>query len=107
MKDIKNKFNLQGIIGDIKSMISPTGNTPNPEPSDALGMQLAKLSVMVQELQAVQLEQAKKLGEVNALFNEVYQSLESLRGTSVSESKSDESATKEEAEAPEKKGADE
>ncbi len=79
MKDIKNKLNLQGIIGDIKSMISPAGNTPDPDPSDAIGIKLAKLSVMVQELQAAQLEHSKKLGEINVLFNEVYQHLQAAK----------------------------
>ena len=102
MKDFKNKLNLQGIIGDIKSMISPTGNTPDPAPSDKLGLDLAKLSVMIQDLQAVQLEQAKKLGEVNALFNAVYQSLEAMRGADVERSDANE-ATADEDEHPSKK----
>lgn len=76
---MKNKFNFQNIVNDLKSMISPTGNTPQPDPSDALGIKLARLSVMAQELQTEHLEQGKKFAEMNALFNEVYQSLEAMR----------------------------
>lgn len=76
---MKNKFNFQNIVNDIKSMISPAGDTPQPDSSDALGIKLARLSVMAQELQAEHLEQGKKFAEMNALFNEVYQSLEAMR----------------------------
>ena len=79
MTDTKQKFDLKGILGDLKSMINPAGNTPDPDPADAVGIKLAKLSVMAQALQEQHIAQSKKLAEMNTLFNEVYQDLAAFR----------------------------
>lgn len=78
MAENKKQFDLQGLISNIKTMINPTANTPDPNPEDVVGIKLAELSVMVQQLQQAYAEQGKVLGKVNKLFNEVYQSLEAF-----------------------------
>lgn len=72
----KKQFDFQGLITNIKTMINPTANTPDPDPENAMGIKLAELSVMVQQLQANYIEQGRQLAKVNKLFNEVYQELE-------------------------------
>lgn len=79
MSDITKKFDLQGIIGNVKSIISPAGNTPSPNPDDALGLKIAELSTLVQQLATDQAEQSKALTKVNKLLNGVFQDVEALR----------------------------
>lgn len=79
MTDKPNKFDLNSLINNIKSMINPTANTPNPAPEDSIGLKLAELSILVQELQQAYVEHGKQLGKVNKLFNEIYQNLEEIR----------------------------
>ena len=79
MTDKPSKFDLNTLLSNIKSLIQPGGDTPNPDPSDRLGNTLAELSVLAQALQHSHEEQGKKLAEMSRLFNEVYQQLEALR----------------------------
>lgn len=79
MVDLNKKFDFQGIINSIKSLINPEGNTPAADPDDAIGMKLAELSVLVQQLASAQAEQVKELGQVNKLLNELFKDIEAIR----------------------------
>lgn len=61
MSNSGKKFDFQGVLNNIKSMISPESNTPSPDPSDAIGMKIAELSVLAQQLTKSHEEQAKEL----------------------------------------------
>ncbi|OGT55068.1 MAG: hypothetical protein A3F17_08220 [Gammaproteobacteria bacterium RIFCSPHIGHO2_12_FULL_41_15] len=79
MNDKSSKFDFNALIGNIKAMINPTGSTPDPSPEDSIGLKIAELSVMVQELQQAYEEQGKQLNKINRLLNEVFQHLQDLR----------------------------
>lgn len=92
MTEKNNRFDINSLIGNIKSIINPTGNTPNPDPEDTIGLKIAELSVMMQELQQAYSEQGQHLNKINKLFNEVYEHLQALRAKQT-EKKSDASDT--------------
>lgn len=79
---VNKKFDLQGIINSIKSVINPEGNTPNANPDDAIGMKIVELSTLVQQLTNAQAEHVKELANVNKLLNELFQDIEALRKAS-------------------------
>jgi len=79
MSDVTNKFDVSGIINSIKSMINPEGNTPKPNPDDAIGMKIAELSLTVQQLATAHVEQAKELNKANKLLNDLFKDIEMLR----------------------------
>lgn len=75
----KLKDNVGGIMGSIKSMINPAGQTPNVDPDDALGMKIAQLTTLVKQTADAQLEQAKNLAKMNELLNAAFQDIQTLR----------------------------
>lgn len=79
MADALKKFDIQGIINSVKSMISPEGNIPNVNPDDAIGMKIAQLSTLVQQLANAQAEQVKELTQINKLLNGLFKDIEALR----------------------------
>ncbi|ABS78188.1 hypothetical protein [Coxiella burnetii] len=79
MSNSGKKFDFQGVLNNIKSMISPESNTPSPDPSDAIGMKIAELSVLAQQLTKSHEEQAKELANVNRLLNDLFKDLEAFR----------------------------
>lgn len=79
MSDAINKFDVNGIINSIKSMINPEGNTPQPDADDAIGIKIAQLSTMVQQLANAHAKQAKELHKVNKTLNELFKDIETLR----------------------------
>lgn len=85
MVDPLKKFDIQGIITGIKSMISPEANTPQVNPDDAIGVKIAELSTLVQQLASAQAEQVKELTQVNKLLNSLFNDIEALRKEKVSE----------------------
>ena|SRR3989338_3667273 len=71
--NLTKKFDLGGIVNSVKSIITPTGQTPTPQnSSDVLGAKMAELSLLLQDLAAAQSEQAKKLTEANQRLNEIF-----------------------------------
>ncbi len=79
MSEMKKKFDLNEIINNVKSMISPDSTVPNVSPDDAIGMKIAELSTMVQQLSNAHAEQAKELAKVNKLLNGLFKDIEALR----------------------------
>jgi len=103
MADLKSKLDIQNILGNIKTMISPTANTPNPDAKDVLGMKLAELSLLVQGVQTIYAEQGKQLAKINKLFNEVYHEIEVQRHTEKTAEKTTKTKSTSKAKKPEKK----
>jgi hypothetical protein len=89
MADPLKKFDIQGIITNIKSIINPEGNTPNVNPDDAIGVKIAELSILVQHLATAQAEQVKELGRVNKLLNGLFSDIEALRKTQTHDAPAD------------------
>src|SRR3990167_9798245 len=75
----KLKGNVGGIMGSLKSMISPAGGTPNVDPDDALGLKVAQLTTLIKQMTDVQQEQVKNLNKVNELLNGVFHDIQTLR----------------------------
>ena len=86
MTNSGKKFDLQGILNNIKSMISPESNTPNVNPDDEIGVKVAGLSVLIQQLAKTYAEQSKEFTKVNRLLNELFKDIEALRNSSAAES---------------------
>lgn len=79
LSDITKKIDISGIMNSLKTMINPAGGTPDVDPSDAIGVKIAQISTLVQDMAKAQSEQAKELAKVNQLLNGLYQDLEALR----------------------------
>ena len=79
LSDLSKKLNIQGLVDNIKSMISPGGKTPMPEDGDMIGAKLAELSVLVQTIASEHAEQSKRFAKVNNLFNEVFSDIKAER----------------------------
>ncbi len=77
--EISKKLNIAGLVSNIKSMISPGGQTPMPEDGDLIGAKLAELSVLVQEIAKEHAEQTKRFAQVNSLFNQVFEDIKEER----------------------------
>ncbi|MFV9989152.1 MAG: hypothetical protein AB8V57_02515 [Coxiella endosymbiont of Dermacentor nuttalli] len=85
------KFDLHNILNNIKSMISSEGNTPDVNPDDAIGMKVAGLSLLTQQLAKTYAEQSKEFHKVNRLLNELFKDIEALRNPSAVDESSDSS----------------
>ncbi len=77
----KLKDNMGGIMGSIKSMINPSGGTPTVDPDDALGVKLAQITTLLQQMTNAQQEHVKHLAEANKLLNAVFHDIETLRNS--------------------------
>jgi len=84
LSDFTKKFDFSGIVDNVRKMINPEGGTPNADPDDDVGVKLARISTLVQELQVAHEEQEKKLGKINQLVNALYEDLQ-VRKESVAE----------------------
>ena len=100
LSDLTDKFNLSGIVDNIKSLVNPGGDTPNVDPNDALGVKIAKISIKIQELVAQQEAHSKSLAEINKLLNAAFRDLEAIRaehGATIDEADKVESSDTEDA----------
>lgn len=73
------KFDVSGIVGDIKSMINPGGGTPNVDPDDDLGLKIAEITTLLTQMSDAQAEHVKNLQKVNQLLNIVFEDIKKLR----------------------------
>ena len=104
--DLKKKFDLQGVINNVKSMISPEGRTPTPvDDDDVLGQKMEELSMILQQMADNAAEEAKSLSRANDLLNEIYGTVNGLRG--VTAEKEEPAAEEVSAPAPEQSAASE
>ncbi|AKQ33559.1 hypothetical protein [Candidatus Coxiella mudrowiae] len=79
MTNSSKKFDLQGILNNIKSMISPEGSTPDVNPDDAISIKISELSLLTQQLAKTHAEQAKEFTRINRLLNDLFKDIEALR----------------------------
>lgn len=77
--DLTRRLKLSGFVDNVKSIISPTGSTPDPEEGDKIGHQLAELSLLIQDMAQVNAEQTKRMSDINKLFNEMFEELKAER----------------------------
>ncbi|OGT44164.1 MAG: hypothetical protein A3F13_06065 [Gammaproteobacteria bacterium RIFCSPHIGHO2_12_FULL_40_19] len=75
----KLKGNVGGIMGSLKSMISPAGGTPNVDPDDALGLKVAQITTLTKQLIDAQQEHVKNLSKLNELLNGLFHDVQTLR----------------------------
>ena len=68
----KLKESAGGLMGSLKSMMSPAGGTPNVNPDDALGLKIAQLTTLVKQTTDAQ-------QEINKLLNALFQDIEAFR----------------------------
>lgn len=73
------KFDLNSLVGGIKSLLNPEGEVPQVDPSDAIGVKIAQLSLMMQQLAKSQEQHAKDFALASQLLNDLYKDLEALR----------------------------
>lgn len=76
------KLDLDSIVKNVKQIINPTGQTPQPGEGDALGIKLAKLSTSIQLVAQIQAEQTKEFAKINQLANEIFGDVQAMRGKS-------------------------
>jgi hypothetical protein len=80
-----SKFDLQGIINSVKSIVSPETITPNVPEGDPIGTKILAINALIQNVSHAHTQSAKDLGKINILLNELYQDLEATRKQSVDE----------------------
>ena len=68
------KFDIQKIIDDVKSIVTPAP-IPEANKDDPAGYHLSELGKLVKELADNQNKQADTLAKVNAILGELYQEL--------------------------------
>lgn len=73
------KFDVSGIVGDIKSMINPGGGTPEVDPDDDLGLKIAEITTLLTQMAETQAEHVKHLQKINQLLNIAFQDIKKLR----------------------------
>lgn len=79
LSELTKKFDLNSIVGGIRSLLNAEVETPQADPSDAIGTKLAQLSLMMQQMAQTHEQLAKDLAAATHLFNELYKDLEALR----------------------------
>jgi hypothetical protein len=77
--ELTKKFDLNSIVGGIKSLLNPESETPQVDPSDAIGTKIAQLSLMSQQMSKMHEQLAKDFTAASHLLNELYEDLEALR----------------------------
>ncbi len=79
LSDLSKKFDLGGIVKNVKTMINPMSQTPDVDIDDPLGVKMAQISMMIQKCATLHGEQKKMLEQTNTMVNELYTLLESIR----------------------------
>jgi len=78
MSKITNKFDLQKIIGDVKSMISPVA-IPASNKDDPVGYCLSELSKLTQDLAESHSKQADTIAKINSMLGTLHQEITNSR----------------------------
>ena len=86
MSNNPKKFDLQGLINSVKTMINPESNIPTVDPNDAIGVKIAELSTLIQQLVSAQAEHNKELTRANQLLLDLFKDIEQLRGSTPTKS---------------------
>lgn len=73
-----SKFDFQGIVNSVKSMINPE-TTPNVAEGDPIGSKIVQISSLLKNVASIQTQSTKDLNNINRLLNELYKDLEAFR----------------------------
>jgi len=79
LSDLTKKFDLNSIVGGIKSLLNQESEMPQVDPSDAIGAKIAQLSLMTQQMSKTHEQLGKDFHSASQLLNELYKDLEALR----------------------------
>jgi len=79
LSDLTKKFDIGGVVNNIKSLVNPGGDIPDVDPNDALGLHIAKISLDIQELIESQKEHTDSLVEISRELNSAFKALEAVR----------------------------
>lgn len=78
LSKITNKFDLQKIIGDVKSMISPVV-IPEANKSDPVGYCLSELSKLTKDLAESHSKQADTIAKISTMLGTLHQEITNSR----------------------------
>lgn len=79
LNKLKNKFDFNSILDNLKSMINPAAGTPDVDPDDDLGVKIAQASVLLKEMVQHEHEHVKNMNQLNELLNAIYLDVDALR----------------------------
>jgi hypothetical protein len=72
ISSITKKFNLDGIMDNVKSIISPTSITIDAEDGDQVGALLAHMNELVKECAVEHEKQEQRLGQISKTSAQIY-----------------------------------
>lgn len=78
LSKITNKFDLQKIIGDVKSMIGPVV-IPEANKTDPVGYCLSELSKLTKDLAESHSKQADTIAKINTMLGTLHQEITNSR----------------------------
>jgi hypothetical protein len=73
-----SKFDLQGIMNSVKSILNPE-TTPRVTEGDPIGAKIVQISTLLQSVATAHSQSGKDLTQINNLLNELYKDLEAFR----------------------------
>ncbi|QLH43510.1 MAG: hypothetical protein HWD59_12915 [Coxiellaceae bacterium] len=72
---LTSKFDLQGIVDSVKSVINPGSAIPANLEGDPVAAKLALVSQALDQLSQVHAQQEQQIAKITALINSIYQDL--------------------------------
>ena len=73
------KFDLQSLVDNVKSMITPGSQIPPGMEDDPMGAKLILIQAALQNLAQIQEQQQQELAKVNALLAALFKDLDALK----------------------------
>jgi hypothetical protein len=77
--ELTKKFDINSLVGGIKSLLNQGSEIPQADPSDAIGVKITQLSLMTQQMAKVHEQLAQDFTTASRLLNDLYKDLEALR----------------------------
>jgi len=78
LSKLANKIDIQGLMDNVKSMITPESQMPKPPEGDELAEKAALLISSIQEVANNHTEQTKLIQQLSKDINALYKSIEAL-----------------------------
>ena len=79
ISDLSKKFDLGGIVDNIKSLVNPGGDIPSADVNDALGIKIAGITLEMKDLIAEQEAMTKSLLAISRNLNATFNDLQAIR----------------------------
>jgi hypothetical protein len=76
MSKLKEKFNLQGIMDSVKSIMEPSGVIPKNLEGDPVAAKLMLIHASIEALVQLQEQQQREMTKINLLIASLYKDLE-------------------------------